>query len=286
MKVSLQELHPFGNENERTKYQDLKERAESYDDNPRNLEEHWRAVFAQRFQGISLHLPRAFVQEEITIWSFHDPKKNPSARKLAESLHLAHGSGSSLRPDFGVLAKLGIKWYLFLLAENKRAVPRSQVDPSGWPNTMHGRAALLSQMKVAVEEAELQAALLFKTDEASLDPESRQDFVVLLATVGPIYLVGRVQRAQLETELDENELSMALLSIQSNGQAGDEERELDMHGMHVDQPQIYNVYDVEDFTHQSTLPASTWHGPFILDSPESDATLLVLRNWLTDTISE
>ncbi|KAJ7626451.1 hypothetical protein B0H17DRAFT_1110902 [Mycena rosella] len=189
----------FPDRNARLRYETLKTMASAYDSNLRSLEEHWRTVFAELFRAI---LPgHIIVQEEGTLWTFHDTTRNPAAALLPlnRTMPLGSGSGYSMRPDFRAIVSRAGRIHFPILGECKKAISRQHASPSGWPATGHGRAAFISSLRHAVNQVELQAVVLFKLDRDSQEMATRQSTVCLVAAVGPIYVMTLVTREQIES---------------------------------------------------------------------------------------
>ncbi|KAJ6606702.1 hypothetical protein B0H10DRAFT_2074764 [Mycena sp. CBHHK59/15] len=189
----------FPDRNARQRYQTLKTMASAYDSNLRGLEEHWRTVFAELFRAI---LPgHVIVQEEGTLWTFHDTTRNPAAALLPlnRTMPLASGSGYSMRPDFRAIISRAGRIHFPILGECKKAISRQHASPSGWQATDHGRETFISSLRRAVNQIELQAVILFKLDRDSQETTTRQSTVCLVAAVGPIYVMALVTREQIES---------------------------------------------------------------------------------------
>ncbi|KAJ6528997.1 hypothetical protein B0H19DRAFT_1083335 [Mycena capillaripes] len=129
--------------------------AAGYDFNLRNLEESWRAVFTELLRIV---LPKhVTLPEEATLWTYHNTTRNPGAAEapLDRTLLLAKGSGYSVRPDFHVIVLRNGRMHVPVLGENKRAISRREMAPSG-------------------------------LDRDAFDKANRQSAVFMIAAVGPI----------------------------------------------------------------------------------------------------
>ncbi|KAJ7503973.1 hypothetical protein B0H11DRAFT_1905859 [Mycena galericulata] len=139
------------------------------------------------------HLGRLFrvsIGEEATLWTYHDTTRNPGATEasLDRTLPLAKGCGYSVRADFRATVLRNGRRHVPVLGENKRAISRRGMAPSGWPATSKGHQGFIIPLQRAVSQVELQAVVLFKLDRDASDKANRQSAVFMIAAVGPIYV--------------------------------------------------------------------------------------------------
>ncbi|KAJ6465040.1 hypothetical protein C8R47DRAFT_1224516 [Mycena vitilis] len=264
------------------RYTAIKEMATSYIWNSRGLEEHWRTAFAELFRAI---LPQhLIVQEEGTLWTFTDTTKNPSpAVALDKTMPLGSKAGSWKRPDVRVIHFLDGRPLFPILVENKKAISRQHSTPeSGWPCTLHGRTLLLSSLSRAIQQAEWQAALLFRFDSAS-GRTDRQSEVFLIAAVGPLYVTALVSRSEIDlvyhhTPVDTIQEMIAQLDDMEHLERRKEDEaealNLDLAGM---VPEC-DTFSRTEVTRKSGLPGS-WSTIHLLDTPMSDRMLSSIATW-------
>ncbi|KAJ7234890.1 hypothetical protein B0H12DRAFT_153072 [Mycena haematopus] len=267
--------------NARLRYETLKTMASSYDFNLRSLEEHWRTVYAELFRAI---LPgHVIVQEEGTLWTYHDTTRNPAAavRPFDHTQPLEDGSGYWKRPDFRAIVLLAGRIYFPILGECKKAISRQHTSPSGWPATNYGRKALIASLRRAVKQAELQAVVLFKLDRDSQQPATRQSRVCLVAAVGPIYVTALVTREQIERA--HPSLAYAPLRRVHHELELLEEEEVHDRARNVvpispnDMRDEYSTFVQADYTDPGSLLRECWSPPQALDSLESNSILGAFR---------
>jgi hypothetical protein len=260
--------------------------ATTYDYNLRNLEENWRPVFTELLRVI---LPKHVVlQEEATLWTFHDTTRNPGAAEtpFERTLPLASGSGYSVRPDFRAIVLRNAQMYFPVLGENKRAISRQYIAESGWPATSRGHEGFILSLQRAVTQVELQAVVLFKLDRNSPDQANRQSKVCLIAAVGLIYVRAFATRDQIERAYPDANLTR--VSEQIDMLADQEERAaLQRDNFNAPAPTSADAMFAESDTFQqeeytkahSRLPSDSWSKPCMLDTPESNTILMMLRRW-------
>ncbi|KAJ7125906.1 hypothetical protein C8R44DRAFT_780720 [Mycena epipterygia] len=282
-RVHLSKPLLFPDRNARLRYETLKTMASAYDSNLRSLEEHWRTVFAELFRAI---LPgHVIMQEEGTLWTFHDTTRNPAAALLPlnRTMPLGSGSGYSMRPDFRAIVSRAGRIHFPILGECKKAISRQHASPSGWPATGHGRATFISSLRHAVNQVELQAVVLFKLDRDSPEMATRQSTVCLVAAVGPIYVMTLVTREQIESAYPDANLDEVNDQIRILEQQEELERARDVVSVSPDAMLAeFITFRQEEYTnYYSKLPSQYWSRPRVLDTPDSDMLLETIRGWPT-----
>ncbi|KAF8146162.1 hypothetical protein K438DRAFT_1991116 [Mycena galopus ATCC 62051] len=266
----------------RVRYETLKTMASTYGSNLRSLEEHWRTLFTELLRVI---LPgHVIMQEEGTLWTYHDTTRNPAATTtpLDRTLALGRGSGYSMRPDFRAIVSRNDRIYSPILGESKKAISRQHTAPSGWPATRHGHNSFTSSMQRAITQVELQAVVLFKLDRHAPDTETRQSKVCLIATVGPIYVMALATREQIEDAYPDANLDQVNDRINELEAQEERARQIDPPApASLDAMLAESDTFVQDeyAKHHSKLPTRSWSAPCMLDTPESDALLFTIRGW-------
>lgn len=262
----------------------MKHLAKSFHFNSRGLEEHWRTTFAELLR--ILLPPHLIVQEEGTQWSFNDTTKNPTLTTfLDRTLPLGQKEGFGRRPDVRVLFFHDNKLWFPLLVENKKAIPRFHSLDFGWPCTERGRSLLVASLGRAVTQAEWQAVMVFKFDDAS-PSNNRQTEIALIAAVGPIYITALVHRHDIEAAYPEStfkemEKHVAHVDSEERRERGSEDEEIPQpphpDAMPLIESDSFELY--EYCRRRSRLPVGTWSKPFLLDTPPSDETLANILSW-------
>ncbi|KAJ7367115.1 hypothetical protein DFH08DRAFT_797953 [Mycena albidolilacea] len=281
-RVQISEPPLFPDLRARRRYETVKDMATSYISNLRNLEEHWRTVFAELFRAI---LPgHVVIQEEGTLWTFHDTTKNPAvAQPLDRTLPLASGSGYSVRPDVRGLVKRGARLYFPLLGEIKKAISRQHISEYGWPATEYGCRVFISSLRRAIEQAELQAVALFKDDRDLEERGARQSSVWLFTAVGPIWIAVFVTRGQIETAYPDASLTYVNRRVQILEEEEEMDRAQDILSVSPDAMLAeFRTFPEEKYTTGcSKLPTHSWCLLRMLDTPDSDMVLMAIRQWPT-----
>ncbi|KAJ7621545.1 hypothetical protein DFH06DRAFT_1341170 [Mycena polygramma] len=254
------------------KYSAVKKLAESYIWNARGLEEFWRTTFAELLRAI---LPsHLLVQEEGTFWSFSNAARNPTpAVHLDRTMPLGTNAGSGKRPDVRVISfpPNAVRPLLPIIVENKKAISRKDsADGIGWPCTLRGRRTFIDSLQRAIQQVEGQAALLFKFDSA--DVETRQSDVLLIAAVGPLYVVARVYREELEAAYrfktpDAIQETIDILN-QEELRAREDEAQEEIPGPVDEMVAESDSYQTSEYTTFSAVKGS-WSSPYLLDTLRS-----------------
>ncbi|KAJ7882235.1 hypothetical protein B0H14DRAFT_2704032 [Mycena olivaceomarginata] len=266
----------FPDRNARLRYETLKMMASGYVSNLRRLEEHWRTVFTELFRAV---LPgHVIMQEEGTLWTFHDTTQNPAATLTAfdRTIALSSGSGYSMRPDFRAIVSRNGQIHFPILGETKKAVSRQHVAPSGWPATSHGRTTYISSLRRAINQVELQAVVLFKLDHDLQDKAARQSTVCLVATVGPIYVIAIVTRVLIEAAYPDADLEEVDEQIGRLEFEEELDRARDVPALDPAQAESTEFRE-EEYTYSSKLPSHIWSRPCMLDTTDSDTLLKTIR---------
>ncbi|KAJ7266021.1 hypothetical protein C8J57DRAFT_1329273 [Mycena rebaudengoi] len=286
IEAHLSETSIFPDPASQARYEASKMLAAGYDFNLRNLEESWRAVFAELLRIV---LPKhVTLQEEATLWTYHDTTQNPGAAgaPLDRTLPLAKGSGYSVRPDFRAIVLRNGRMHVPVLGENKRAISRREMAPSGWPATSKGHQEFIISLQRAVSQVELQAAVLFKLDRDASDKANRQSAVFMIAAVGPIYVWVYATREEIEAAYGNPNL--ADIAEEIDFLEDQEERGARRDIPEPPAPTLPNAMFAESDTFQreeytkgnsKLLRADAWSKPCMLDTPESNTVLTVLRRW-------
>ncbi|KAJ7504203.1 hypothetical protein B0H11DRAFT_507475 [Mycena galericulata] len=285
IQAHLSEASIFPDATSQARYETSKMLAAEYDFNLRNMEESWRAVFAELLRIV---LPNhVTLQEEATLWTYHDTTRNPGAAgaPLDRTLTLAKGSGYSVRPDFRAIVLRNGRMHVPVLGENKRAISRREMAPSGWPATRKGHQEFIASLQRAVRQVELQAVVLFKLDREASDKANRQSVVFMIAAVGPIYVWAVATRVEIEAAYGNPDLADVAGEIEFL-----EDQEERVVQRNPEPPALAlpnamfaesDTFQREEYTksHSKLLRADAWSKPCMLDTPESNAVLTMLRRW-------
>jgi hypothetical protein len=227
------------------------------------------------------------VQEEGTLWTFHDTSRNLGVvfPPFDRTFPLSTDAGYEYRTDFrAILFLLGGLIHFPILGENKAAISREDTADSGWPANLRGRHQAVKMLQHAIVQVELQSVVLYKTDSATLDLTTRQSVVCLMAAVGLIYTVAFATRSQIEqgyADVDATSAAKRLhqLRVQETRMAQNEPVRPPQPAAPDDMDIDYTSFDATKFAAYSRLPQGAWSEPVLLDTPKSDDLLLGLQQW-------
>ncbi|KZV79091.1 hypothetical protein EXIGLDRAFT_735828, partial [Exidia glandulosa HHB12029] len=203
--------------------------------------------------------PNAVSDQEVVIWTYNDPRRNPAPGTLNSSHHLPKEGTKTVIVDLATElyynARDGTLMRIFpILGELKRAVSRDITKSDGWPKQGNDVAMwkeLCRLLKKAMRQVEIAAAVHFRRNE---DQES----IVLVAGAGVWFTAVLLTRNEL---LDSKEYQLP-----AEGLVDMFEREA---GWFDEEDVLPNIGEWEAVLNEASV-SPKWTTPCGLDTPRAD----------------